>query len=67
MAEVLWSQSENRDYDGFLARLEEAHLERLEAMGVECRPLSGPHPWQLRPGVVGWKRDYDAEQRIAAG
>ncbi|MDQ0241629.1 beta-N-acetylhexosaminidase [Arthrobacter bambusae] len=67
VAEVLWSQPENRDYDGFLARLEGAHLERLEAMGVEYRPLSGPHPWQLRPGVAGWKRDYDAEQRIAAG
>jgi hexosaminidase len=64
---VFWSRPEHRDYDGFLARLTGAHLDRLDAMGVEYRPLSGPNPWQQRPGVEGWKRDYDAEQRTTAG
>lgn len=67
VAEVFWSRPEHRDYDGFLARLTGAHLKRLDAMGVEYRPVSGPNPWQQRPGVEGWKRDYDAEQRTAAG
>ena len=67
VAEVFWSRPEDRDYDGFLARLTGAHLARLDAMGVEYRPLSGPNPWQQRPGVEGWKRDYDAEQGIHAG
>lgn len=67
IAEVFWSRPEDRDYDGFLARLNGAHLARLDAMGVEYRPLAGPHPWQQRPGVEGWKRDYEAEQRTAVG
>ena len=50
----------------FEARLSPAHLDRLSAMGVEFRPLDGPHPWQQRPGVAGWKRDYEAEQAAAA-
>ena len=65
-AEVFWSRPEDRDYDDFLARLKGAHLARLEAMGVEYRPLTGPAPWQQRPGVQGWKRDYEAEQATAA-
>ncbi|MDD7834238.1 beta-N-acetylhexosaminidase [Paenarthrobacter sp. AB444] len=64
ISEVFWSNPEDRDYDGFLTRLTGAHLARLEAMGVEYRPLSGPAPWQQRPGVEGWKRDYDAEQLV---
>ncbi len=64
IAEVFWSNPENRDYDEFLKRLTHAHLARLEAMGVEYRPLAGPAPWQQRPGVEGWKRDYDAEQLV---
>ncbi|MFJ5957316.1 beta-N-acetylhexosaminidase [Paenarthrobacter sp. NPDC092416] len=63
-AEAFWSRPEERDYDGFLTRLREVHLSRLEAMGVEYRPLSGPAPWQQRPGVEGWKRDYAAEQLV---
>jgi hexosaminidase len=64
VAEVFWSKPEGRDYDEFLTRLSTAHLARLDAMGVEYRPLSGPSPWQQRPGVEGWKRDYDAEQLV---
>jgi len=56
LAEIAWSGSAGA---GFGARLE-AHLTRLDALGVEYRPLTGPHPWQLggtgrrrhRPGVV---------------
>jgi hexosaminidase len=56
LAEVAWSGSAG---SGFEARLE-GHLGRLDALGVEYRPLTGPHPWQLggaghrrhRPGVV---------------
>ncbi|WP_017594030.1 beta-N-acetylhexosaminidase [Nocardiopsis potens] len=50
-AEVAWGPAE-RDYREFLPRLE-AHLGRLDAIGVEYRPLDGPHPWQKRPGVPG--------------
>jgi hexosaminidase len=51
-AEVVWSQKD-RDYEEFAARLELYHLPRLDALGVEYRPLAGPHPWQMRPGVPG--------------
>jgi hexosaminidase len=53
-AEAVWSQA--RDYDDFLRRLTEAHLGRLDALGVEYRPLTGPHPWQRRPGIPGRPR-----------
>ncbi|MEO3873793.1 beta-N-acetylhexosaminidase [Nonomuraea sp. B12E4] len=52
LAEVAWSGAPD---DGFTGRLER-HLGRLDAIGVEYRPLAGPHPWQRRrphrPGVV---------------
>ncbi|SDJ46487.1 beta-N-acetylhexosaminidase [Nonomuraea jiangxiensis] len=52
LAEVAWSGTAA---DGFEGRLER-HLGRLDAIGVEYRPLAGPHPWQRRrphrPGVV---------------
>ena len=38
---------------GVRARLVRHHLPRLDALGVEYRPLAGPHPWQTRPGVPG--------------
>ncbi|GAB3475762.1 beta-N-acetylhexosaminidase [Nocardiopsis coralliicola] len=50
-AEVAWSPAE-RDLSEFLPRLRR-HLERLDAIGVEYRPLDGPLPWQKRPGVPG--------------
>ncbi|GAA3725619.1 beta-N-acetylhexosaminidase [Salinactinospora qingdaonensis] len=50
-AETVWSPRE-RDFTEFLPRLR-SHLERLDAAGVEYRPLTGPHPWQQRPGVPG--------------
>jgi hexosaminidase len=35
------------------------HLPRLDALGVEYRPLAGPRPWQTRPGVPGSPRYRD--------
>jgi hexosaminidase len=51
-AEQVWSTGP-RDYAEFEPRLR-AHLDRLDAAGVEYRPLEGPRPWQTRPGVEGW-------------
>jgi hexosaminidase len=44
-AEVAWSSREGRSYEEFIGRLP-AHLERLTAIGVDYRPLTGPLPWQ---------------------
>ncbi|PRX95464.1 beta-N-acetylhexosaminidase [Allonocardiopsis opalescens] len=55
-ADIAWAQRTAdgvRDHAGFLDRLG-PHLERLDALGVEYRPLDGPRPWQRRPGVPGW-------------
>ncbi|MFI6156651.1 beta-N-acetylhexosaminidase [Kitasatospora sp. NPDC051170] len=55
-AEVAWSdlprEGAARDWAGFEQRLGE-HLRVLDALGVEYRPVDGPHPWQRWPGVVG--------------
>ncbi|MER7014754.1 beta-N-acetylhexosaminidase [Saccharopolyspora sp. NPDC000359] len=53
-AEVSWSQQ--HDLADFQRRLVDHHLPRLDACGVEYRPLGGPHPWQTRPGVPGRPR-----------
>ncbi|MEV4315131.1 beta-N-acetylhexosaminidase [Actinocrispum sp. NPDC049592] len=49
-AEVVWTAGD-RSYEEFEDRLTTYHLPRLDAMGVEYRPLDGPKPWQTRPGV----------------
>lgn len=67
IAEAFWSRPEVRDYEWFQSRLRGVHLDRLAAKGVEFRPLEGPLPWQQRPGVTGWKRDYEAERHGASG
>ncbi|ROS38148.1 beta-N-acetylhexosaminidase [Amycolatopsis thermoflava] len=54
-AEVVWSPPD-RDHAEFHTRLAEHHLPRLDALGVEYRPLDGPRPWQRRPGVPGRPR-----------
>ena len=48
-AEVVWVR---HDYGSFLARLDD-HLERLDALGVNYRPLTGPRPADARPGALG--------------
>ncbi|MET4001322.1 hexosaminidase [Arthrobacter sp. UYCu511] len=65
IAEVFWSNPDHRDFSDFRHRLESSHLDRLAAMGVAFRPLDGPHPWQQRPGIAGWKRDYEQELRAS--
>jgi hexosaminidase len=45
-----------RDTDAFLARLDRDHLPRLDALGVEYRPLTGPLPWQTRPDTPGFPK-----------
>lgn len=62
-AEVVWSQPEQRDWDDFSARIV-GHLQRLAAAGIEYRPLSGPLPWQQRPGVAGWPLRWDEQGRL---
>ncbi|GAA1372938.1 beta-N-acetylhexosaminidase [Streptomyces beijiangensis] len=57
-AEAVWSTGE-RSYAEFEARLVH-HLKRLDALGVEYRPLAGPHPWQTRPDARGRPRDRAA-------
>ncbi|MGW9449915.1 beta-N-acetylhexosaminidase [Streptomyces sp. NPDC055632] len=54
-AEVAWSAlpaPEARDYTGFERRMD-THYRRLDALGVDYRPPSGPLPRQRRPGVLG--------------
>lgn len=46
LSEVLWSPP-GRDVEEFAGRLGR-HLERLDAIGVNYRPLSGPTPGQAR-------------------
>ncbi len=46
-AEAVWSPASGRSFGEFTARLP-AHLERLEALGVNYRPLAGPTPGQAR-------------------
>ncbi|MFD8934424.1 beta-N-acetylhexosaminidase [Streptomyces sp. NPDC059578] len=53
-AEAVWTRGP-RDYAEFEPRLVH-HLARLDALGVEYRPLAGPHPWQRRPDALGWPR-----------
>jgi hexosaminidase len=60
-AEAVWTDADRRDLADFRRRLVEHHLPRLDAAGVEYRPLDGPHPWQRRPGVPGWPRDLAVE------
>ncbi|WP_242504253.1 beta-N-acetylhexosaminidase [Promicromonospora panici] len=68
-AEVVWSPRADREPGSaaskeFLERLERRHLPRLDAYGVEYRPVAGPHPWQTRPGVQGHPRDLAAETAV---
>ncbi|MEU7913310.1 beta-N-acetylhexosaminidase [Microbispora bryophytorum] len=51
-AEVAWTGGPAGPED-FFRRLD-AHLARLDAFGVDYRPLSGPRPWQR--GGTGWRR-----------
>jgi hexosaminidase len=60
-AEALWGSAE-RDFDDFGRRLDE-HLARLDALGVNYRPLSGPRPWDARPDAPG--NPHSLAERLA--
>ena len=64
LSEALWSAdvARPRDVADFRERLD-AHLERLDALGVEYRHASGPRPWEERPGVPG--RPHSRDERAA--
>jgi hexosaminidase len=62
IAEALWSPVAGRDFADFSARLE-PHLSRLDALGVNYRPLTGPRPWDARPDAPGHPRSM--EDRLA--
>ncbi|MBK7822469.1 MAG: beta-N-acetylhexosaminidase [Tessaracoccus sp.] len=57
-AEVVWTAREDRDWNDFRARLD-THLTRLDAVGVEYRPLDGPKPWHRRPRIPGYPQRFD--------
>jgi hexosaminidase len=60
-AEVVWGRT-----PGFAARLAE-HYPRLDALGVNYRPPTGPRPWDARPDAPGRPRDRaDREAELAA-
>ena len=54
-AEVAWGTADG-DVEAFSARLG-VHLARLDALGVNYRPLAGPHAWQQ--GGTGARRRFD--------
>ncbi|BCY13696.1 beta-N-acetylhexosaminidase [Actinoplanes sp. L3-i22] len=56
-AETVWGPPE-RDFDDFSARLP-THLERLDALGVNYRPPTGPRPWDSRLDAPGNPRTLD--------
>lgn len=63
-AEVAWGkQKEHSSFEDFRTRLEEKHLARLDALGVNYRPQTGPRPWDGRPDAPG--NPQSREQRLA--
>ncbi|WP_375423554.1 beta-N-acetylhexosaminidase [uncultured Friedmanniella sp.] len=58
-AEVAWSDPAGRSWAEFEPRLAE-HLGRLDALGIDYRPLAGPQPWQQ--GGTGPLRRPDAHR-----
>ncbi|KAH6974445.1 sugar hydrolase [Ilyonectria sp. MPI-CAGE-AT-0026] len=62
-AEVAWGKPpDDSSVENFNARLE-THVARLDALGVNYRPLSGPRPWDARPDALGKPKTMEA--RIA--
>lgn len=71
-SEVVWS-SDRPDFAQFRARLAD-HLQRLEVLGVNFRPLDGPRPWQVggtgprgRVEVPPWEPSRDPVSRRQLG
>ncbi|MGH8876616.1 MAG: beta-N-acetylhexosaminidase [Stackebrandtia sp.] len=58
VADVAWSTPEARTANPVAGRLD-AHLGRLDALGVNYRPPSGPRPWQR--GGTGARARFDLD------
>lgn len=58
VADLAWSSPHARSADSVLDRID-AHLRRLDALGVNYRPRSGPRPWQR--GGTGVRARFDVE------
>jgi hexosaminidase len=54
-AEAVWGAAP-RGFPDFGDRLG-PHLARLDALGVNYRPLDGPRPWDARPDAPGRPRE----------
>jgi hexosaminidase len=64
-AEAVWRTGPG-DFADFTARLRE-HLPRLDALGVNYRPLDGPRPWDARPDAPGRPQTRaDRQAEVAA-
>ncbi|WP_431897012.1 beta-N-acetylhexosaminidase [Nonomuraea sp. bgisy101] len=64
-AEIVWGPR-GRDFVDFEDRLR-AHERRLDAVGVEYRPATGPRPWQSRPDAPGRPRSRaEVDEEVAA-
>lgn len=65
MAEVAWS-AQRDDFAAFSDRLAQ-HLARLDAYGVNYRPLQGPRPWQKGgTGRKAYQFRFDLKQALVA-
>ncbi|KAL2208445.1 sugar hydrolase [Sarocladium strictum] len=63
-AEVAWGTvGEKPSFDDFRKRLEDGHIARLQALGVNYRPQSGPRPWDSRPDAPG--KTHTMAERLA--
>jgi len=66
IAERVWDGGAPREFEAFARRMP-VHLQRLAAVGVRYRPLSGPLPDQRRPGVPGKPLTRAAREEIVEG
>lgn len=63
-SEVAWGKNKDHgSFEDFRKRLEDKHLARLDALGVNYRPQAGPRPWDGRPDAPG--HPQSREQRLA--
>ncbi|AYY14826.1 beta-N-acetylhexosaminidase [Actinobacteria bacterium YIM 96077] len=56
VADMAWASMDNRQHHPVTTRMP-AHLQRLDAVGVNYRPLDGPRPWQR--GGTGDRARFD--------
>lgn len=59
VADLAWSRPEVRRETPVTDRIV-GHLDRLDALGVNYRPLDGPHPWQR--GGTGNRARFDLDR-----